>query len=140
VPWTPPVHLNPASVAAPIGKFSHLSRAAEGSELLFVAGQIGADPAGAVAAGAYDQTRLAFENIERLLAEVGASPRGLVKLFTLVAGTEHLPGFYAARDEVFVRWFPNGVYPTHSLAVVAALALPELAVEIEGVAAVEVAA
>jgi hypothetical protein len=42
----------------------------------------------------------------------------------------------AAREEVFARWNPRGDWPAHSLAVVAALATPELTVEIEATAAV----
>jgi 2-iminobutanoate/2-iminopropanoate deaminase len=53
-----------------------------------------------------------------------------------VSGAEHLPGFYQARDEVFAKWFPDEVYPGHSLAVVAALADPDLTIEMEGVLAV----
>jgi enamine deaminase RidA (YjgF/YER057c/UK114 family) len=37
---------------------------------------------------------------------------------------------------VYADWFPDGKYPAHSLAVVAALAKPELSVEIEGIVAV----
>jgi 2-iminobutanoate/2-iminopropanoate deaminase len=133
--WTPPRYLDPKSVAAPIGKFSHLARVGPGSELWFISGQIGADANGDLAETALDQTRLALENIERLLGEISAEPRALVKLFTLVAGEENLPGFYAGRDEIFGRWFPDGRYPAHSLAVVSALATPSLRVEIEGVVA-----
>ncbi|MFG1685418.1 hypothetical protein ACGFNP_35020 [Nonomuraea sp. NPDC049269] len=43
------------------------------------------------------------------------------------------PGVHPLR---FARWYPEGNWPAHSLAVVAALAAPELTVEIEGMAAV----
>ncbi|MGP3965747.1 hypothetical protein ACTWPT_58370 [Nonomuraea sp. 3N208] len=54
---------------------------------------------------------------------------------TFVAGTNHLPGFYAAREEVFADWYPDGDVPAHSLAVVSALASPEFTVEVEAVVA-----
>ncbi|MGH8916906.1 MAG: RidA family protein, partial [Actinomycetes bacterium] len=67
---------------------------------------------------------------------LGAGPEHLVKVFTMVAGVEHLAGSRVARKEVFDRWFPEGDWPAQSLIVAAALATPELAVEIEAVAAV----
>ena len=74
-----------------------------------------------------------------LLASIGASPRALVSLLTLVGGEEHLPGFYAARNRVYREWFGDDAVPGHSLAVVAALAAPGIHVEIAGRAAVPVA-
>ncbi|MEV1247898.1 hypothetical protein ACIBO2_29500 [Nonomuraea sp. NPDC050022] len=47
-----------------------------------------------------------------------------------------MDGCRAARQEVFGRWYPDGDWPAHSLAVVAALATTELAVEIEGMVVV----
>ncbi|MEU0569115.1 RidA family protein [Nonomuraea sp. NPDC005983] len=128
---------SPAGLAPPIGQYSHLAGVPADHELVFISGQVGALDDGTLAGpDAESQTRQAFANIETLLASLGAEPGHLVKLLTLVAGTEHLDGCRVARTEVFARWYPDGDWPAHSLAVVAALAAPELAVEIEGVAAV----
>lgn len=131
-----PEHWNPDSVAAPIGKYSHLTRVPAGSELLFIAGQVGNDAAGAIPEDAYGQTLLVLGNVEALLDSVGLTPVHLIRLLSFVAGTDALPGYYAARDEVYARWFPTAAYPGHSLAVVAALAQPALLVELEGWAAI----
>ncbi|WP_037360793.1 RidA family protein [Amycolatopsis orientalis] len=128
---------NPETVAAPVGRYSHLAQIPAGQELVVVAGQIGARPDGTLAGpDAEAQTREALANIERVLAAAGAGPEHLVKVFSMVAGTEHLAGFRAATGAVFSRWFPEGDWPTQSLIVVSALAKPELAVEIEAMAAV----
>lgn len=126
---------NPDAVAAPIGKYSHLTRVPEGRGLLFIAGQVGNDASGAIPDDAYSQTRATLRNIETLLRSEGLVPRDLIRLLSFVAGAESLPGYYVARDEVYAEWFPGGDYPGHSLAVVQALAGPTLAVEIEGWAA-----
>ncbi|CAM03871.1 enamine deaminase RidA (YjgF/YER057c/UK114 family) [Saccharopolyspora erythraea NRRL 2338] len=128
---------NPSGVAAPAGRYSHLASVPADHGVVFLSGQIGAREDGSLAGpDAEAQTRQAFTNIAVLLDSLGAGPRSVVKLFTLVAGTEHLDGFRSALREVFDDWYPDGDWPAQSLAVVAALATPELAVEVEAVAAV----
>jgi enamine deaminase RidA (YjgF/YER057c/UK114 family) len=104
---------------------------------LYVSGQIGVLPDGSFAGpDAEAQARQALANLETLLRAAGAEPRHLVKLFAMVAGAEHLPGYRAALGEAFTRWFPEGDWPAQSLAIVAGLAAPEILVEVEAVAAV----
>ncbi|MCC5476910.1 RidA family protein [Streptomyces barringtoniae] len=127
----------PTVIGAPVGKYSHLAATPPGHRLVQIAGQVGTLPDGSLAGpDVTTQTRQIFANIEALLGTLGVGPRELVKLTTFVSGRSCLPGFLTARDEVYDRWYPDGVYPAHSLAVVEGLALPELAVEIEGIAAV----
>ncbi|MFI7443003.1 RidA family protein [Nonomuraea indica] len=128
---------SPDAVAPPIGRYSHLAAVPADHELVFIAGQVGVLEDGTLAGpDAQSQTRQVLANIDKLLASLGAGPESLVKLLTMVAGAEHLPGCRAAMQEAFTRWYPEDDWPAHSLMVVAALATPELAVEIEGVAAV----
>jgi enamine deaminase RidA (YjgF/YER057c/UK114 family) len=104
---------------------------------VFVSGQLGVLPDGTLAGpDAETQTRQIFANIEVLLAAQGAGPEHLVKLLTMVAGTEHLGGYRAAQAETFAKWFPDGDFPAQSLMVVAALAGPDYAAEVEAIAAV----
>lgn len=131
--WTP------AAMPAPIGRYSHLAEVPEGYTLVFVSGQVGNLRDGSLAGpDALSQTRQVFANLQTAFEELGATPRDLVKLLTFVAGTNHLPGFYAAREEVFADWYPDGDVPAHSLAVVSALASPELTVEVEAVVALRI--
>ncbi|WP_101783768.1 RidA family protein [Nonomuraea indica] len=132
---------SPAGVGAPVAQYSHLASVPASHGLLFISGQVGVREDGVLSGpDAESQTRQAFANIGALLAAAGAEPRHLVKLFTMVAGTEHLPGCRAARTEVFKDWFPDKGWPAHSLIVVSALAAPEIVVEVEAVAAIPPAA
>ncbi|WP_131735653.1 RidA family protein [Actinomadura roseirufa] len=129
--WDPP------EAAPAVGQYRHLARVPSGHDLVFVSGQVGVLPDGTLAGpDAYAQTRTVFDNFERLLESLGVGPENLVRLFTMVSGTEHVAGCREARGEFFARWYPDGDWPAHSLAVVAALAAPELVVEIEGTVAV----
>ncbi|MEU8383588.1 RidA family protein [Streptosporangium sp. NPDC048865] len=128
---------NPPGPAAPLGRYSHLAAVPAGHELLMISGQVGVLEDGTLAGpDAESQARQVFANIESILRSVGAGPEHLLKLFTMLSGTEHLAGSRAAQGEVFARWYPRGDFPAHSLIVVAALAAPDLVIEVEGVAAV----
>jgi 2-iminobutanoate/2-iminopropanoate deaminase len=128
---------NPSGVAAPVGKYHHITTVPAGADLAFVSGQVGNHLHGSPMAGdAAGQARQAFANIGVIVEGLGVTPACIVKLLTFVVGVESLPGFRLARDEVFADWYPDGGVPAHSLAVVAALASPELLVEIEAVVAV----
>lgn len=129
-------YATPQSVAAPIGRFSHLAITGPDASLVFVSGQIGMRPGGAIAGGMFDQTIQTFANIETLLAEIGALPRQIVKMTTYLVGPDEFAQFAAARAEVYQRWFPDGLYPAHTAATVAALAAPDLLVEIDAIVAV----
>lgn len=132
---------SPEAVAAPIGPYSHLVRVPADHELVVVSGQIGILPDGELAGpDAESQTRALLGNLERLLEASGAGPEHLVKVFSMVSGTEHLPGFRTAMREAFTRWYPAADWPAQSLIVVAALAKPELVVEVEALIAIPKAA
>lgn len=127
---------NPPSVAAPAGQYSHLATVPAGHELVFVSGQLGLRPDGTLAGpDAESQTRQALANIREALAAAGGGPQHIVKFLSLIGGVEHLAGSRLARAEIFAEWYPDGDFPAHSLMVVAQLAAPEFAVEIEAVAA-----
>lgn len=128
---------NPETVAAPIGPYSHLAHVPADHELVVVSGQVGVLPGGELAGpDAESQTRAVFANLERLLEAADAGPGNLVKVFSMLSGTEHLDGFRTASREAFTRWYPQADWPAQSLIVVAALASPELVVEVEALVAV----
>jgi 2-iminobutanoate/2-iminopropanoate deaminase len=128
---------NPSGIAAPVGNYHHITTVPAGVDLVFVSGQVGNHlDGGPVASDAAGQARQAFANIGVIVEGLGVTPAYIAKLVTFVVGVESLAGFRVARDEVFAGWYPDGGVPAHSLAVVAALASPELLVEIEAVVAV----
>ncbi|MDO3400405.1 RidA family protein [Mycolicibacterium neoaurum] len=128
--------VNPAAIAPPMGAFSHVAILPHTSTAAYISGQIGAGVKGElVSENCYEQTLQAFANIEAILSHLDVDPSALVKLLTLVVGTDGFTEFARARDEVFRRWYPTRRYPAHSAATVSELAAPGLKVEIEAVVA-----
>ena len=121
---------NPATVAPPIGAYSHLVVVPAAAEWLILAGQIGTDAHGDLPATAVDQLANCLANIKAILDSEGVSPDALVKINIWL--TEDIP-----RDQLRSRLgaLLPGAPPAATLAFVQALARPELKVEIEAWAA-----
>jgi enamine deaminase RidA (YjgF/YER057c/UK114 family) len=105
-------------------------------KLIFVAGQIGWDPAtGEVAEGFAAQTERALRNIAAVLAEAGAAPAHVVRMTWYITDREAYVGaareIGAAYREIFERH-----YPAMSVVVVAGLLENGAMVEIEATAVV----
>ncbi|HKA62218.1 MAG TPA: RidA family protein [Methylomirabilota bacterium] len=117
------------------GMYSH-GMVAAGGELVVVAGQVAADRAGKLVGpgDAAAQTRQAFENVRAVLEAAGSSMRQIVRFQTFLTHASDIDAFMKARQEVFPRYFPDGVYPPNTILVVSRLVLPELLVEIEAMA------
>ena len=126
--------LNPPSVPAPAGNFSHLVRLELGDAvLLFLSGEIALDEAGELV-GEGDmarQTEHVFEAVGRILAAAGAGFGDVVKLGTYLTDLSQLD----AHREVRARYLPDPP-PASTLVRVAGLVRPGLMVEVEVVAAV----
>jgi 2-iminobutanoate/2-iminopropanoate deaminase len=126
--------LNPATVAPPIGSYSHSVRVdTRDATWIYVSGQIAQDPDGTLV-GPGDlpaQTEQVFENLARVLEANGASFSDVVKIQTYFTTFE---GLEASR-EIRARYLPDG--PPASTAVrVAALVVPHAVIEVDVVAIV----
>lgn len=97
--------------------------------LLFTAGQVGADVNGKVPPDIRAQTRNTFENLKAVLAAGGS---GLDKVLKVTVYVTDMNDF-AAMNEVYRSYF-TGDLPARTTVAVAALARPELHIEIEMVA------
>jgi enamine deaminase RidA (YjgF/YER057c/UK114 family) len=117
------------------GMYSH-GMVAAGGEIVVVAGQVAADRAGKLVGpgDAAAQTKQAFENVRAVLEAAGSSMRQIVRFQTFLTHAADIDAFMKARQEVFPRYFPDGVYPPNTILVVSRLVLPELLVEIEAMA------
>ncbi|MGH3568254.1 MAG: RidA family protein [Pseudonocardia sp.] len=120
------LHSNPA--------FTQVVRVPAGHDTIFVGGQNGVGPDGAVVGpGVAEQTRQALLNLRACLVATGADLTDVVKWTILcVHGTALHEGF-AAFGEV---WPSQAAPPAITVAMVAGLAVPGALVEIEAVAAV----
>lgn len=120
--------VNPPTVAAPTG-YSHVAIVAPGTELMFLAGQVGAKPDGAVPEEPEAQYEQALANVIALLAAEGASPADLVKVNTYLVRP-----LAVERIREIRRRHLGAVAPASTLVYVPRLAQERYLVEIEAVA------
>ena len=127
------IAMNPSTVPAPIrGYYSNCVRVSAGS-MLFISGQIGTDVKGNVVSDDVAlQADQALRNIELLLKANGATMADVVKVTVYVTDIRYLDAIAPVR----LKYFPeNG--PASAIVEVSRLALPDLKVEIEAIAAVD---
>lgn len=125
-----PRKLNPKKIHKPLAKYTHGVEVGPGARWLQISGQIGVTPAGKVAGGIKGQCDRAFRNLLAVLAEAGMDAGDIVKITVYLTGTEHIPAYRVARDKHLGR-----ARPASTLLIISGLALPDLLVEIEAVAA-----
>lgn len=71
---------NPASVAAPVGAYSHAAIVPQGAELIAIAGQVGLALDGSLPPTAEAQFEQALSNVLRIVESQGGSARDIVKI------------------------------------------------------------
>ena len=127
--------LNPATIRAPGGTYSHVTHVPAGAQLVVVAGQVGIGPDGE--AGDFDaQCAQAFANVGAALDATGAGWADVIQTMTFLTRREDRPRLRAWRAAEYERLFPDGAYPPNTLLVVEALATDELLIEIQAIAAI----
>lgn len=120
---------NPDGVAAPIGSYSHLAVVSAGTDLLYLAGQVGMTRDGNVPEDATEQYVQALKNVMAILASEGCGPRHIVKLNTYLVEPLDLARIGAIRGEIL-----GEARPPSTLVYVPKLATPAFLVEIEAIA------
>jgi enamine deaminase RidA (YjgF/YER057c/UK114 family) len=73
---------NPASMAPPLGRYTHTVEVPAGAGLVFVSGQAPVAPDGSVAATLAEQADQVYANIVAVLAAKGIPPQHIIKLTT----------------------------------------------------------
>lgn len=95
---------------------------------LFVAGQVGRGPDGAIGATIEEQTRFVLENIGNVLRAAGCDFKDIVKTTVYITKQE----FLQAYNPIYMEYFPE---PRPARAtVVAALVVEKFLIEIEAIA------
>jgi 2-iminobutanoate/2-iminopropanoate deaminase len=124
--------INPWSWQDQFG-FSQGWRIDDGRSVVFVSGQGALSPEGeAVGAGDFEaQTRQALQNLRTVLEAAGASLQDILKLTVFVTDIANLRDYGRIKAE-----FIQGPQPASTAVEVSALALPEMMIEIEAIAAV----
>jgi enamine deaminase RidA (YjgF/YER057c/UK114 family) len=125
-----PELFNPPTVHAPVGLYSHGGIAKAGSDIVYIAGQVGMRPDGTLSATIGEQADEAFANIGRVLAAQGMTTANLVKINVyVVMGTPGVEQVRAAR----MRHLGDH-RPASTFVYIPQLVEPKYLIEIEGVA------
>ncbi|MET7304975.1 RidA family protein [Embleya sp. NPDC005575] len=105
-----------------------ISQAIRAGGLIFVSGQAGFGEDGRTVEGGFaEQGRQAFRNVERVLAEAGATLADVVKVGIFVRNmAENLDDVIVLREEFLSR-----PYPADTLLEVSSLARPDWLIEVE---------
>jgi 2-iminobutanoate/2-iminopropanoate deaminase len=123
-------HLNPPTVVKPFSRYSQAVEVAANARWLHISGQVGATPDGTILKGFEAQAKQCWANIIAILAAAGMGVEHLVKANIFVTSADIVGASRKIRDEAL-----KGAEPASTFLVVAALAHPDLVVEIEAVAA-----
>ena len=122
--------LTPAAIRPPFARYSHAVEVSAGARLVFVSGQLGANPDDTVPPGVEEQAERCFANVAAILAEAGLGLADIVRIDAYVTAREHMKGYMAVRDRVVAD--PP---PASTLMIVGGFTRPEFLVEVEVVAA-----
>ncbi|WP_337660341.1 RidA family protein [Anderseniella sp. Alg231-50] len=112
--------------------YSHAVEITAAERLLFMAGQIGVAPDGKALESFDEQCHQAMANVEALLSDAGMTQADMLRVTYYLTNAEDLPSLGKIRN---TRWGSDQP-PAVTTLVVAALAAPELLVEIEVVAGI----
>lgn len=126
--------LNPDGMAKPIAPYSNLARV-KAAEFLFIAGQVGMDRDGKVAADFDAQCDFVFANIGAALKSQGSGFGNVVSFTSYLVHAQDIARFAQYRAREFPKLFPGGAFPPNTLLVIDRLVREELLVEVAAVAA-----
>lgn len=121
--------LNPTTIAAPVGEYSHGVLAPAGGQWLYIAGQVGLLPDGTLADGFAAQARAAWTNVVAVLSAANMDAGHLVKVTTFLIRAGDLKDLNPVRSV-----FLGAARPASTLVIVNALARPEWLIEVEAIA------
>jgi reactive intermediate/imine deaminase len=109
----------------------NIAQAYKAGDFIFISGQAALDLQGnIIGAGDFEaQAVQAFENLKAVLLAAGSGMDKLIKVTIYVTDMAHFGSVVAMRERYF-----SPPWPADTLVEVAALALPELMIEIEGIA------
>jgi enamine deaminase RidA (YjgF/YER057c/UK114 family) len=111
--------------------YSHAVEVPESARTLFISGQAGVAPDGALRSGFAAQLEQAMDNVEALLRAAEMTTVNVVKANYYLTRAADLPTLGEVRRRRWAKKTPEAV----TVVVVSALARPEFLVEVEAVAA-----
>jgi len=124
-----PIALNPSSIRAPFGRYSHGISVPAGARLVVCSGQLGIGADDMVPATVEGQAERCFENIKAILGEAGLTLRDIVRINAFVTAREHMRAYMSVRDR-----YVGDPPPASTLVIVSGFTRPEFLVEVEATA------
>jgi enamine deaminase RidA (YjgF/YER057c/UK114 family) len=117
-----------AGVSHQIGRYSDAVRVPAGHDQIVVSGTPGLDENGDIPADFAEEVRQAWRNVAAILEKAGASIGDIVSIRQYLTREEDIKTYVAVQREILTH------EPAAMLLVTAAMAWPEIHVEIEAVA------
>lgn len=121
---------NPEGVPAPFSNYSHGVVVPPGMRVLHVSGQVGLTMDGTIPGDPFEQCRVCFANVLRVMDGDGMTAADIVSLTAYMVGAEHLGAYRRAREAAF-----GDVAPASTMIYVAGLVDPKMILEVQAVAA-----
>ncbi|HEX2591018.1 MAG TPA: RidA family protein [Rhizomicrobium sp.] len=120
---------NPSTVMKPVGAYSHAGLVKAGSDILYIAGQVGITADGTMLDGLAAQADAAFGNVLRILEANGMTAANLAKLNIYVVAGQDAAVTREARKKHL-----GEARPASTFVFISQLVDPKLLIEVEGVA------
>jgi 2-iminobutanoate/2-iminopropanoate deaminase len=117
-------------VAHQIGRYADAVRVPSGYDQILVSGTPGLTADGTVPTDFTDEVAQAWRNVEAILARAGGTLADIVSVRQWLTRAENIPAYVAVRSQFVVH------EPAFMLGVLTGLVRPDIAVEIEVIAAV----
>lgn len=124
-----PDFFNPDTMTPPLGAYSHGGWVRAGSDILYIAGQVGVRPDGVLPETVAEQADEAYANIVRILTAAGLTPGNIVKINTYCVAGQDNATFRDARRKAL-----GDIRPASTFVFVPRLIDPKYLIEIEAVA------
>ncbi len=105
------------------------SQAVKAGNMVWISGQVGMDASFNMGEGIEAQTRMAFQNLTRVVEEAGGTLNDIVELVTYHTSMKDMKGFSKVKAE-----FIKADYPAWTAVGVTELVIPGLLVEIRATA------
>ena len=120
---------NPATIAAPLSRYSHAVEVRGPGRWLHISGQVGVRPDGSVPADSESQMETAWTNLLAILRDAGMTADHLAKITAFITDPADVGLVRTVRDRHL-----GATPPASTLLVVSRLAHPDYRFEIEAVA------
>lgn len=121
--------LNPKSLKAPAGPYTHGLKVHGASEWLFTTGQVALAVDGSIPEGAAAQSELVWSHLRALLEDAGMTVANVVKTNVYAVSAEVMAAHNLVRNSVL-----GDCKPATTAAIVAGLANPKYLIEVDLVA------